>query len=295
MRMGRKGRTGEADWREEMWRSSNRNNRSNASTSDGVQIPCNVLSVTATLLRTCYLTHTLCQHTFKHDSIIEVVSLNHGLSSFYSLCAWTREVNLSVSAVCCHLSAVGLLSSCSLVPLPLKTHNKLLDHHPTRLYGVECVCVGVCVLAPQTDNSKRNSHHTLCTQSIQMSAHFCIDTNILAHIHSWIHTHRDSQIGGVIFHTYTRCSLCVNLSSNLQSGQIIIWQAPFWGLYGYAINIPPTGHHRTGVTMETLNASSGQYLFYLQLLSTLASFVHYGTDWNLYCETYRLIEKCNCK
>lgn len=60
---------------------------------------------------TCVLYRIIHRQTFRYYSITEVVSLNHTLRSFISLCAGIRRVNLSVSAVCHHLSEVGLLFS----------------------------------------------------------------------------------------------------------------------------------------------------------------------------------------
>lgn len=97
----------------EIWHSSNGNNHSSHKCSC-LQIPTNIQPLggnVTTHTHTHTLNHYIRQQTFKHFCIIEVVSLNHILSSFKSLCAGIREVNLPVCALCCHLSVVGLLFS----------------------------------------------------------------------------------------------------------------------------------------------------------------------------------------
>ena len=98
----------------ESWHSSNGNHNRCTNPSTTVHRFPVMFSIAAFWRKHCH-THTchryICQQTFKHYSIIEGVSLNHILSSSKSLCAGIREVNLPVSAVCRHLSVVGLLFS----------------------------------------------------------------------------------------------------------------------------------------------------------------------------------------
>lgn len=131
------------------------------------------------------LNHYICQQTLEHYSIIEVGSLNHILSCFKSLCAGIREVNLSVTAVCCHVYS----SSCSLLPLPLRTHNNLLDPQG---YRGRCVCS--LMLQKDSSHTHNHSEHT--------------DKYPRAHTHTQTSESTGAELGVVISHTFPVSTVC---------------------------------------------------------------------------------------
>lgn len=96
----------------------------------------------------------------------------------------------------------------------------------------------------------------------------------------WTLTHKLWVLSPTPFHH----SLCVNLSRNLQSGQIIIWQAPFWGMKNYAISFPPTVCHRAEHTMETHRLTRSFFLWHCNKITSFRLNLSWPLLWYLYPE-----------